>query len=68
MLTCKGGLIKNKVWVELFQILQKERLSIAYENQVALGVISQCGPLSCILQNRPSSPFNLEKKRTYLKN
>ena len=42
----------------LFRISQKgETFFISYNNQVRLGVISQCGHHSCTLQNRPSSPF-----------
>ena len=43
------GLIKNKGGVGLFQISQKEKLFISYDNQVLMRVISQCAP---------SSPFH----------
>ena len=56
--------MKVKGEVGLFQISQKERLFISYGNQVLLGVISQCNPPSCTLQNMPSSPlrFGQEEK------
>ena len=41
----------------LFQILQKERFFMFDDNQVLLGLISQCDPFSCIRQKRPSSSF-----------
>ena len=47
---------KNKGRIRLFQISQKERLFISYDNQVLLGVMSQCGSPSCTLQKRSSSP------------
>ena len=62
----QGGLIKSKVKVGLLQISQKERLSISYDIQVLLGVISQCVLFSCILQKRLPLLFTLAKKRTYL--
>ena len=43
------SLIKNKGGVGLFQISQKEKLFISYDNQVLMRVISQCAP---------SSPFH----------
>ena len=48
--------MKTKGGVGLFQILRKERL-FSYDNQVLLGVVSQCDPPSCTLQERPSSPL-----------
>ena len=61
-----GGLIKNKAGVGLFQISQKERLFIFYDNQLLLGVISQCGPLLEPSKKGLPLPFTLAKKRTYL--
>ena len=53
----KGGLIKNKGWVALFQTSQEERL-FHYDNQVVLRLIYQSGP--------SSFPFSLGKNRIYL--
>ena len=41
--------MKNKGGVGLFQISQKEKILISYDNQVLMRVISQCAP---------SSPFH----------
>ena len=41
----------------LFQISQKDRLFVFYDNQVLLVVISQYGLTSCTLQKRPFSPL-----------
>ena len=53
-----GSLIKNKEGVGLFSVSQKEGLSIFYDNQVLLRLMSQCGPPSCTLQNRSYSPLH----------
>ena len=58
--------MKNKGGVGIFQISQKKRLFISYDNQVLLGVISQCGLPSCTLQKGLPLIFTLAKKRTYL--
>ena len=50
-----------------FQVSQKERFFVSDDNQVLLGVKSQCGLHFCILQKLSSSPFfTLGKTRTYL--
>ena len=41
----------------LFQISQKDRLLISYDNQVLLVVIAQCGPVSWTDQRRAFSPL-----------
>ena len=43
-----------------------ETFFITYDNQVLLGVISQCGPPSCTLQKGHLLLFSLTKKRIYL--
>ena len=53
----QGGLVKNKGEIGLFKISQKEGLFHLLDNQVLLGVISQCGPPICTFQKRPSSPL-----------
>ena len=58
-------LIKNKGGIGLFQISQKERLFISYNNQVLLGVISQCAPSFFYHPKKPLPlTFILNKKRT----
>ena len=49
--------MKHKGGVGLFQISQKGRHFHLLDNQVLLGVVSQCGPSSWTLQERPSSPL-----------
>ena len=59
------GSNKNKGGVELFQISQKEKLfHLLYDNQVLLGIISQCacGPPSWTLQKRHFFPLQFGKK------
>ena len=48
----KGGRIKNKGGVGLFQITQKRDFFICYINQVLLGIISRCGAPSCTLRKK----------------
>ena len=60
------GLIKNKGGVGYFQISEKERLFISYNNQMLLEVISQCGPFLITSKERFPLSFTLTKKRTYL--
>ena len=55
----RGSIISNFTKGENF---------ISYDNQVLLGVISQCGPPSCTLQKWISLPFTLAKNKTYLDN
>ena len=62
----QGGLMKNKGGVKLFQISEKERLLISYDNQVLFGIISQCVPLSCTLQKRASSPLHFGQEENYV--
>ena len=61
-----GGLIKGKGGAKLFQSSEKERLFISYDNQVLLGIISQCDPP--LEPSKKGLPllFTLAKKRTYL--
>ena len=61
-----GRRFNKKGRVELFQISQKERLFISYDNQTLLGLILQCGPLLAPSKKGLPLPFILAKKRTYL--
>ena len=57
---------KNKGGVGLFQISQKERLFISYNNQVLLGIISQCGPSSCTLSKKAFLFPSVWARREYI--
>ena len=64
MLFVRRGLISNnrggdREGVGLFQISQKFRLLISYDNQVLLVVIAQCSPLFCTFQKRPLYPLQI---------
>ena len=60
------GLTRNKGWVGLFQISEKDRLFIPYDNQMLLEVISQCSPLLALFKKGTPLLFRLAKKRRYL--
>ena len=56
MLICRGRIISN---------FTKKKLFISYDNQLLLGVISQCASPSSTLKKGLPLPFTLAKKRTY---
>ena len=63
----QGGPIRNKGGVGLFQISQKWDFFISFDNQVLLGVISQCDPtLPAPSKKGLSLSFSLAKKRIHV--
>ena len=45
-----------------FEFPKRRYFFVCYNNQVLLGVISRCNPLSCTLQKSPSSHFQLSQE------
>ena len=61
-LLVRGSKKKQRRGSIILNFTKRRDFFISYDNQVLLGVISQCGPLSCTLP----LPFSFAKKRIYL--
>ena len=58
--------MKNKGTVRFFKFHKRRDFFICYDNQVLLGVISQCGPLLGPSREGFRLPFSLVNESVYL--